>query len=226
METHRLEATHRKLIGKRVKKLRGQGKLPAVIYGGNVETTPIAMEAREAARVLRETTSSSLLTIDLEGQEYTTLVRERQREVITGELLHVDFQVVSLTEKINAKVNVVLEGESPAVKEFGAILVTSLDQLEVLSLPQDLPEKIEVDVSSLENIGDGLYVRDLDLPSEVEVLEDLDELVVVVAAPAQEEIEEEEEELITEEMEPEVVGREGEELAEGEGEQQPSEEAE
>lgn len=214
-----LKASRREVFGKNVKNLRREGKLPAVLYGKGIESVPILLDLKDASKVLRGISSSSLLTVDVDGEQHPTLVRERQRDFIKGDLLHVDFQVVSLTETVRAAVNVILEGEAPAVKNFGGLLVTGLDQVEVESLPQELPERVLVDVSALENIGDSLYVRDLVLPPDVEMLSDLDELVVVVTAPAMVEEEEVEEEAVLDEAEPEVIEKGKAEDEGGEGEE-------
>jgi large subunit ribosomal protein L25 len=203
----KIKAHQRGLTGKKVKVLRSEGKLPAIVYGKDVEPLPILLDLREATRVLRGVSSSSLLTLEIDGTEYDALVRERQRNVISGEYLHIDFLAVSLTEKVRTLVNVVLEGEPPAIKDFDAILINGLDRVEVECLPSDLPEKIVVDISSIEGIGDGVYVKDLILPLDVEILEDLEDMIVVATAPTLivEEIEEEVEEEEEGEVEPEVI---------------------
>lgn len=191
MEKVVLQATRREVIGKQVGALRRAGKLPAVLYGHRIESTPIMLDAHETSLTLSHLTSSSLVTIQLDGKEYPTLVREKQRDYIKNRLLHLDFQAVSLTEKIRAKVSIELTGTAPAVKEFSAIIVHGLTDLEVESLPQELPERIVVDISSLSEIGDGVRVRDIVLSDKVEILGDPDELIVVAAAPRVEEVVEE-----------------------------------
>jgi large subunit ribosomal protein L25 len=161
------------------------------------------------------------VTIDLDGKEFPTLVRERQREPIKGVLIHLDFQAVSLTEKIRANVGIVLTGTSPAVKDFSAILVTTLNELEVEAFPQDLPERIVVDIAKLEKIGDGIHVSDLVLSDKVHVVSGTDEMIVLAAAP-KEEVEEvaptEVEVAVEEAAEPEVIEK-GKKEEEGEEEE-------
>jgi large subunit ribosomal protein L25 len=210
MEEIVIKAEHRKVIGKKVKRLRREGKLPAIIYGRGVESIPVFLEGRMVNQVLPKVTSSSLIVLDVEGERHMALVRERQREPITGDILHVDFLEVSMTEKITTMVNLDLFGEAPAVKEYNGIIVTQQEQLEIECLPIDLIDTISVDISSLEEIGDAIYVRDVPSPPNVEILTSPDELVVVVSPPRAEEEEEEEEleELLEEEAEePEVIER-------------------
>ncbi len=188
MENIVLKATKRDVAGKKAGALRRQGKLPAVLYGHHIETTPILLDAFEGAQTLSRLTSSSLLTIDLDGKQYLAQVREKQRDFIKNRLEHVDFQVVSLTEKMRTKVGIELTGAAPAVKNFNAVIHTGLTALEVECMPQDLPKRIVVDISSLAELGDSIHVRDLVLSDKVKILADLEEIIAIAAAPKQEEI--------------------------------------
>jgi large subunit ribosomal protein L25 len=201
MEKVSLNATRRTITGKKVGALRREGKLPAVLYGHHIETTSILLDLREAMHTLSSLTSSSLININLEGTEHAALVREKQRNFITNILLHVDFQAVSLTEKIRATVSIVFSGIAPAVKDFNGVVVTGVNKVEVEALPQDLPERIIVDISSLVKIGDGIYVRDLKVEGEVEILDNTEEMIVIITAPAAEEAPE----IVAGAEEPEVI---------------------
>jgi large subunit ribosomal protein L25 len=187
-----LQAAKREVIGKQVGALRRAGKLPAVLYGHQIKSIPIMLDPIEVSRTLSHLTSSSLVTIDLDGQEYPALVREKQVDFMkNNRLLHLDFQVISLTEKIRTKVGVELVGKAPAVKDFQAVITTGLTELEVECMAQALPERIVVDISGLAEIGDAIHVRDIALPDEVEVLDEMDELIAVASATKEEQIVEE-----------------------------------
>jgi large subunit ribosomal protein L25 len=204
MEKVVLHATRRSVTGKQVGVLRREGKLPAVLYGHGFETTAILLDLRESTRALVHLTGSSLITIELDGKEHAALVREKQRDYIRNVLLHVDFQVVSMTEKIRAMVPVVITGVAPAVKDFNGVVVTGLDEIEVEALPQDLPEQFIIDIANLANIGDGIYVRDVVISDKVHIHEGKDEMIVVITA----EMGEEPVEVATEgPAEPEVIER-------------------
>ena len=179
MEKVVLKAVRREVTGKQVKALRRAGQLPAVIYGRHTDPVSIALEAHGASLALAKVSSSSLVTIELDGKEYPALVREKQRNYIKGSLLHVDFLAVSLTEKLRAEVRIELSGVSLAVKDSNAVLVTGLHTLSVECLPADLPDRIVVDIYPLLKAGDGLHVRDLTVPDRIRVLDDPDEMVVV-----------------------------------------------
>ena len=200
-----LNAVPRTIIGKQVNQLRREGKLPAIIYGHKVDPKPITLDLREATKVLSTTTSSSLITVVLEGKEYPSLVREKQINFILGTLKHIDFLTVSLTEKIRASVSVVFEGEASVVKEFNAILSTGLSQIEIEAYPQDLPETFIVDVSVLKQLGDSILVKDLAVPQNVEVLSDPEEMILFASSQKSDVEAEELEEGLGGAGEPEVI---------------------
>ena len=179
MEKVTLNATKRDVVGKQVKALRRAGKLPAVIYGRHTEPVNINLDAHTASLSLGKLTPSSLVTIIVDGTEYPSLVREKQRDYIKNRLLHVDFLAVSMTELLRTNVNVHFVGVSPAVKDFNAVLVKNLEELEVECLPTDLPESIEVDISAMTKPGEGIRVRDVQISDKIRILNDSDTMVAV-----------------------------------------------
>ncbi len=189
MEEVVLKADRRTILGKQVSAIRRQGRLPAVIYGHNIEPMSIELNLKEASKSLTGLAPSALITLDVEGTPHKTLVREKQRNKITGTLLHVDFLAVSMTEKLRSEVYLELVGLAPAIKDFSGVLVSGTDEVEVECLPQDLPERITVDVSGLAKIGDGIYIRDLIVPEGVKILDDPDTMVALITAQAAEEVE-------------------------------------
>jgi large subunit ribosomal protein L25 len=188
MEKVVLKATQREALGKKAGALRRAGKLPAVLYGHGIESTPVTLEAHEAALKLSHVTSSSLMIIDLDGKEYPALVREKQRDYLKNRLLHVDFQVISMTEKVTTKVGIELTGTAPAVKEFSAVIVTVLNELEVECMPQDLPARVVIDISGLTEVGAGIHVRDVVISDKVKILDDPAEMIVVASATREEKV--------------------------------------
>ena len=214
-----INAEKRNVTGKQVKALRRQGLLPGVIYGRHIEAFPIQMDAHDASLILDKLTASSLITINVDGEKYNVLMRDRQRDVIFGDLLHVDFLVVSLTEKLRAMIELKLAGEAPVADNPEVVVTQVLNAIEIEALPQDLPEVIEVDISTLETVDDEITVADLDLGEDIAILTDPNETIVSVGYVAQEEVAEEEE---AEELaEPKVVERGKKEAAgeEAEGEE-------
>jgi large subunit ribosomal protein L25 len=209
-----LEAQKRTITGKKVNNLRRKGILPGVIYGkvGKKQMDPISiqLDLHEASKKINLLTGSSLVTVDVDGEEYPVILREVQKDIIYGTLRHVDFMAVSLTEKLQTAVPIELIGQAPAEISMAAVVVTGISELEIECLPQDLPERIEVDATVLEDIDSVIYVRDLDIAENIDILTDPDELVAGVTYVTIEEEEEEEEEaelaeLLDEDMEPEVI---------------------
>lgn len=180
MEKVVLKATKRDLVGKQVKALRREGKLPAVIYGRHLEPISILMDAHTTSLALSKVTASSLVTLDVDGKEYPALVRERQRDYIKGVITHVDFLAVDMNEKLRTSVGLAFVGVSAAVKDYNGILVHNLERLEVECLPGDLPERINVDIAMLKQIGDLIRVRDLTVSDKVRLLADPEETIAVV----------------------------------------------
>jgi large subunit ribosomal protein L25 len=216
MEEIVLKANRRTVLGKQVKAIRREGQLPAVIYGHNIQPISIVLDLRDTSRSLQGIAPSALVTVDVEGELHRALVREKQRNKISGVLLHVDFLAVSMTEKLRAQVYIEVVGLSPAIKDFNGVLMTGLDELEVECLPNDLPERITADVSNLLKIGDGIYVRDLIVPKDVKILEEPDTMVALITSQAAEE----------EEVAPvveEVVGEEPEVIEHGKKEEEEEE---
>ena len=192
MEQTVLKAIKRDVLGKQVKAYRREGRLPAIVYGRGIDPIPVTLDYREAIHILPTLTSSQLVVVEVDGNQHMALVREKQRHPVSGALLHVDFQRVSMTERLRAYVMLELVGEAPAVKNLNGVLVSGQESVEVECLPSDLPEKITVDLSGLENIGDSIHIRDLTLPPEIEILSDPGDMIVIVTYQAVEEAVEEE----------------------------------
>jgi large subunit ribosomal protein L25 len=207
MATIELQATSREARGNHNRALRRTGKVPAVLYGHNVDPWPIEAEARVLRRVWMHAGRTQLVDLKVDGgRAQKVLVREMQVDPRTGNPIHADFFAVNLREKLTADVPVVIVGESPAVVDakIGTLqqLITSL---RIECLPSDLPSQFNVDVSVLMEIDAGIHVRDIVLPEGVALVHiDVDELVVKVSALR----------LVTEE---EVEAAEAAEAAEAEG---------
>lgn len=179
MEKVVLQATKRDVVGKQVKALRRAGKLPAVIYGRHTDPINVNLDAHSASLALARMTSSSLVTISLDGAEHIALVREKQRDYIKNRLLHIDFLAVSLSEELRTSVPVHFVGVSPAVKDYNAVLVHNLEELEVECLPADLPERIDIDISVLKRPGEGIRLKDVQVSDKVRLLGDPETMVAV-----------------------------------------------
>jgi len=183
MEKYILNAEKREVLGKKVKGLRREGKLPAVIYGQEIEPVSITLETKQVHKVLKVVGANTLISIKVGKEEFLTLVREIQREVIVRDLLHMDFQAVSLEETITTSLPVVMVGVAPVIEDFEALLIVSMDELQIEAKAKDLPDLISVDVSNMMEIGDNILVKDLVISGDVKILDDPDGIVIVATSP-------------------------------------------
>lgn len=195
MERVELRTESRVIVGKKVKRLRAENWIPAVIYGHDMPVTAVKAQERSLVKVLQEAGSTALINlfVDNKRKPYLVLAREVQRDPLTSRLLHVDFYQVRLTEKVKTTPRLEFIGTSPAVATGMGVLVHVMTQLEVECLPTDLISSIPVDVSVLENLDDSIVVGDLPVPPEVTVMADPADVVasvVPVRAALKEEAEE------------------------------------
>lgn len=183
MET-KLTAERRSDAGKGVaRKLRAVGKIPAVLYGQGLDTTPLTVEARELTQLLHGSAGSNVLVeLMVDGEEHLAIPREIQRDHIHSRFVHVDFLAVSRTETITVNVPVHETGEAAGVKE-GGVVEHHLREIQIECLPQDVPDEIVVDIAHME-LGDMLHVSDLAPPKGVTILTTLEDAVLSVVTPA------------------------------------------
>lgn len=203
-----LAAERRTVLGKQVKQLRREGWTPGVMYGHNFEPVPLQFEARNLQQLLSQVGGSQLISVKVKGQKQPNmaLVRDVQRDPIRQTVLHVDFYHVEMTERLTTEIPLEIVGESPVVEQGEGLLLQGISSIEVECLPGDLVDAIEVDLSELVELDHALYVRDLAVPSGIQVLTDVDEMIVRVVPLAEEEVLEElEEEIVPELAEVEVI---------------------
>lgn len=190
MKKHTLKGESREIVGRKVKKLRADGLLPVTVYGKKVDSQNLVVSASDFAKTYMETGETGLIELAVGSDLKPVLVHHVQRDPVRNTILHVEFHQVDLKEKVHANVPLVLVGEAPAVAQKVGVLLTLLSEIEVEALPTDLPEKIEVDVTSLAEVGQELKVSDLRAPSGVAVLSDAAISVVKVGELVSKEAEE------------------------------------
>ncbi len=159
-------------------KVRRENKIPGVIYGTTIESKPVYAIKNEFKKFVDEY-EAGLFQVVFEGNKLLGILQDIQIHPLTRDIIHFDIYVPSLEEKIETKVPLEFIGESPATKK-GGVLNFNLEELPISSLPQDIPENIVVDLSTLEEIGQTIYVKDLKLPSNIKVLIDENTPVVTV----------------------------------------------
>ncbi|HEV2035035.1 MAG TPA: 50S ribosomal protein L25 [Candidatus Dormibacteraeota bacterium] len=187
-----LNASTRNLLGKRSRRLHGEGKLAAVVYGHNTKATPLVLDRMEFQKVFIKSGRTHLVDLVVDGDRAEkVLVREIQTHPRRLGPIHVDLYQVSLEEKITVEVPVHLIGESAAVKRGDADILQPIHAVRVECLPTDIPEAFEVDLTPLEEIESELRISDLTVPKGVTVLVDPDELVVKIVHKRELKVEEE-----------------------------------
>ncbi|MGH9379225.1 MAG: 50S ribosomal protein L25 [Thermoanaerobaculia bacterium] len=193
------------------RKLRAAGKIPAVVYGGGREPKSIEIDAHVLHELLRKSGSEHavfLLKLGDTGKSRHTMIRDLSVDPVSRRILHVDFQRVNLKEKVRVSIPIELVGTPTGVKNEGGVLDFITREVEIESLPGQIPAHLELDVTAL-HVGQHLEAGDLTLPEGVTLLDDVDKVLVSVAhARVMEEAAAEGEELLEEELEePEVIGR-------------------
>jgi large subunit ribosomal protein L25 len=180
MERVELRSNSRTVQGKKVKQLRQAGWIPAVVFGPDMAARSIQIEERDLHGALQTAGSTALidLYVDKEPEPNVVLAREVQRNILTGSLLHVDFYQVRLTETVKTMPRLEIVGEAPLVKAGTAVMIHTMNEIEVECLPTDLIDSIPVDVSGLETLEDTIVVGDLPVPPGVTIRADPSEVVV------------------------------------------------
>jgi large subunit ribosomal protein L25 len=184
MEALSLQATNREVTGKKVKKMRLEGLLPAVVYGHGVPSKNLAIDYRAFEKLFSKAGESSLVDLSVEGGESAkVLIQDVTYNPMTEKMVHVDFRQVNMKEVLEAEVILKFIGEAPSVKSMGAILVRNMDTVTVRCLPGNLVHEIEVNLSGLTKFEDRITVADLPVPAGVELLARPEQIVVIANAP-------------------------------------------
>ncbi len=186
-----LEVSNRKIQGKKVKKLRRSGQIPAIVYGPGYEPLKVSIEQQSLRHILAQAGGTQLIELKIGKEKVPTLARKVQRDPIRGDILHVDFYRVAMDRSIRADVPILIVNESPAVTAGAGNVTHLLNSLEIEALPADLPPHIEVDISSLNQVGDQILVGDLKLADKLTVHTQAEEVIVKIdyleALPEEEE---------------------------------------
>lgn len=179
----KLKASKRTIQGRHVRRLRGEGTVPGVVYGHRTEAEAVSLDSAEFRRVYAKAGRSHLVDLVLDGgRAQKVLIKEVQTHPRHEGAQHVDLFRIDLKEKLQIDVPLTIVGEAPAVKRGDGDLLISLHNLKVECLPSDIPEGVEVDVSGLENVDDAVRVHELSLPEGVTLLSGGDEMIVKVQA--------------------------------------------
>jgi large subunit ribosomal protein L25 len=182
MPEMKINAARREVLGKKVKQLRRQGLTPAHLFGHELESQALQCNTADLMKMLARAGTTRLVSLKVEGDKElkSVFVREIQRDVLSRQLLHVDFYQVRKGEKMQMDIPIVLVGEAPAMRGKGRLLSRGISELKIECLPDKVPPQIEVDISVLQELEQGLYVKDIILDPEITVHADPQQLVVKV----------------------------------------------
>ena len=217
MAEFELAAEVRKIQGKKNRELRRQGFVPGIVYGPSNDPISVQFPYRAIEVTLMNAGGTNLIDIVVDGKAYPSLAREVQRDVIRGDILHVDFLAVDATQRIRVEVPIIMEGRSPVVVAREGILITGRSSLTLEVYPDDIRDRIVIDLSLLTELGSEVLVGDLLFGENVTVHSDPNEMLAKIVQPPAARAESDLDELEGEE------GEEGEET-DGESEEEEGEE--
>jgi len=183
-----LQAQKRDVYGKRVKDLRAQGYVPAILYGHKLENVSIKTPDKELDQAIEKAGYSTLIDLKIDNEKATKVIASHpQFNPVTGKIIHIDFYRVKMDEKIKTEIPLEFIGESNAVKNLEGSLVQNKDSIEVECLPGNLVSGIQVDISALKTFEDSILIKDLKVPNGITVLDEPEEVVANVEPPRSEE---------------------------------------
>jgi len=182
-----LKARNRQSEGsKAARRIRRTGRIPGVLYGRSGKAISIDLDALEFTNGVKSISESTIVKVDVEGKSYEAFVKDTQRNIIDGNILHVDFYEVESGVLLRARVSIQLKGNSVGVRD-GGILEFPLHEIEVECMPKDLPERIELDISNL-GVNQSIHVREIPLSSAIRVISNADQVVTLVKYAKEEKV--------------------------------------
>jgi len=189
MDKLTLQAEKRKTTGRKIKKLRREGILPANVYGKDVKSQAIEITYKDFLSIYKKSGETNIIEVNLGNEKKPVLVHSIQKDPVTENILHVDFLQVDLKKKVTANIPIELVGESPVEKQGLGTVVQYIDEVEVEALPSDLPEKFELNLTSLTGVDSSIFVKDIEADKDkVVITNDPDQILVRVEEVRKEEV--------------------------------------
>lgn len=182
MKRYKLAVEKRKVVGKKVKKLRKEGFLPANIYGKNVKSLSVQVPYKDFEKIYKEAGVTGIVDVEVAGEIKPSLIHNVQQDYYKHTLLHADFFQVNLKEKVKTMVKIITVGEPKAVSEKLGLLMQTLNEVEIEALPTDLPDKIEVNVEPLAVLDAQITVGEIKAPTGVTILTDASQVVAKIGS--------------------------------------------
>ncbi|OGY63377.1 MAG: hypothetical protein A3I89_01730 [Candidatus Harrisonbacteria bacterium RIFCSPLOWO2_02_FULL_41_11] len=182
-----LAVQKRDILGRKTQHLRKKGLVPAELYGRGLENLHLSLFAKEFKKVFKEAGENTIVNVVVGGERHPVLIQEISYHPVSDEIESVDFYQVRMDEKLKVKVPLEFIGTAPAVKEKNGILVKAMQEVEVEALPADIPREFKISLSNLTEIGQSIYVKDLDAPVKVKILVSSETVLATVTAKITEE---------------------------------------
>lgn len=183
-----LKATNREIFGKKVKILRAKGEMPAEMFGHGIPNAHISVSQKDFAKIYKTAGEHELVNVVVEsGKAVPTLITNAQRDALSGQFLSADFYAVRMDEKLTVSIPVTFKGEASAEKK-GFPVIKVLTEIEVETLPGNMPHEFTVDLSKLADVGDTIHVSDVKMPKGVESLIPADSVIATVGEKTEEEV--------------------------------------
>lgn len=183
----KLQAEPRMVFGKQLKKERQAGKLPVIAYGSKEKSLPLFVSLKDFKKILAEAGESTLITLETKDGGKDVLIHDVATDPVSDEPVHADFYFVDKTRKVEVSVPLKFVGVAPAIREQGGILIKVLHELEVETLPHEIPHELEVDISGLVDLEDQVQVKDIKLPEGVVSVNKPEEVVAAISTAVPEE---------------------------------------
>jgi len=180
-----LNAKKREVKGKKNQAQRKNGLIPAVLYGQKTDNLNIFVDNREFHKIFEQAGENTLIDLQVEGKKESSpvLIHDLQKDPLSGDFLHIDFYQPDLEKEVTALVPIKIIGESGAVKNKEGTLIKNANELEVRALPLNLPHELIVNIDSMKEFGDEIFVRDIELPEGVKILKNANDVLITVSAP-------------------------------------------
>jgi len=168
--------------------LKKEGRVPCVLYGNDVENTALECTHGEILKAYALAGKSTLVDLDAAGKKVPVIFHDIDFDPVTDKIIHVDFYAVDMKKEIEADIPITLEGESPAVKELGGILISPMNTVKVKCLPTNLPHELIASIESLVEFGDALHISAIQVPDGVTIMDDPGNVIATVQEPRKEEV--------------------------------------
>ncbi len=184
-----LETKKRNILGKKVEILRREGLVPAELYGHGIQNRHLSVPKKEFSKIYKTAREHTVINLVTEEKEkIPVFISDVQYNNLTNELLAIDFHQIKMDEKIQIKIPIEFINEAPAIKS-GFILVKVMNEVEIETFPDKIPHNFQIDLSTLENVGQGIRINDLKIPADVKILNSPESVIITVNEQAKEEIE-------------------------------------